>query len=80
MPGREKTKAAPLFPSQQTFSKFHRSGSLPPNSKPDDNGKSANVKFQLTLPTSRICYRCGKGKHPIDQKYICYRCYMQQMW
>ena len=61
-------KGSTFISSQQTFGKFHRSGLLPLNSKPDANGKSANVKFQLTLPTSRICYRCGKGKDPINQK------------
>ena len=65
---KRKNKGSTFISSQQTFSKFHGSGSSPSNSKPDANGKSANAKFQLTLPTSRICYRCRKGKHPIDQK------------
>ena len=42
--------------------KFHGSGSLPPNSKPDANGK-----FQTK---GKICYGCGKGKHQPDQKCV----------
>ena len=65
---KRKNRGSTFISSQQTFSKFHRSGSLPSNNKPDANGKSANAKFQSTLSTSRICYRCRKGKHPINQK------------
>ena len=64
----KRKKGSTFISSKQAFGKFHRSGSLPSNSKPDANGKSANAKFQLTLSTSRICYRCRKWKHPIDQK------------
>ena len=45
---------------QQTLGKFHGSGTLPSNSKPDANGK-----FQTK---GKICYRCRKGKHQPDQK------------
>ena len=45
---------------QQTFSRFHGSGTLPSNSKSDANGK-----LQLK---GRICYRCRKGKHQQVQK------------
>ena len=38
---------------QQTLGKFHGSGTLPSNSKPDANGK-----FQTK---GKICYRCGKA-------------------
>ena len=65
---KRKNKGSTFISSLQIFGKFHRSGLLPSNSKPDANGKSTNAKFHLTLPTSRICYRCGKRKHPIDQK------------
>ena len=56
---------------QQTFGKFHGSGTLRSNSKPDANGK-----FQTK---GKICYRCRKGKHQLDQKYatidaICNKC------
>ena len=56
---------------QQSLAKFHRSGSSPSNSKPDDSGK---------LQTKgKICYRCGNGKHQPDQKSgainaICNKC------
>ena len=56
---------------QQTLGKFHGSGSLPSNSKPDANGK---------LQTKgEICHRCGKGRHQPDQKCgainaICNKC------
>ena len=51
--------------------KFHLSGSLPSNSKPDANGK-----FQTK---GKICYRCGNGRHQSDQKCgainaICNKC------
>ena len=65
---KRKNKGSTFISLQQTFGKFHRSGSWPSNSKPDANGKSANVKFQSTLPANRICYRCRKGKHLISQK------------
>ena len=51
--------------------KFHGSGSLPSNSKPDASGK---------LQTKgKICYRHGKGRHQPDQKCgaidaICNKC------
>ena len=45
---------------QQAVGRFHGSGTLPSNSKSDANGK-----LQLK---GRICYRCGKGKHQMDQK------------
>ena len=45
---------------QQTVVRFLGSGTLPSNSKSDANGK-----LQLK---GRICYRCGKGKHQLDQK------------
>ena len=56
---------------QQTFGKFHGSGTLPSNSKPDANGK-----FQTK---GKIYYRCGKGKQESDQKCaaidaICNKC------
>ena len=56
---------------QQTLGKFHGSGTLPSNSKLDANGK-----FQTK---GKICYRCGKGKHQLDQKCaavdaICNKC------
>ena len=56
---------------QQTFGKFHGSGTSPSNSKPNANGK-----FQTK---GKICYRCGKGKHQLDQKcatvdVICNKC------
>ena len=56
---------------QQTLGKFHGSGSLPSNSKPDANGK-----FQSK---GKICYRCGKGRHQPGQKCgaihaICNKC------
>ena len=56
---------------QQSLGKFHRSGSLPSNSKLDTNGK---------LQTKgKICYRCGKGRHQPDHKCgaidaICNKC------
>ena len=56
---------------QQSLGKFHGSGSLPSNSKPDASGK---------LQTKdKICYRCGKGRHQPDQKCgainaICNKC------
>ena len=56
---------------QQTLGKFHGSGSLPSNSKPDANGK---------LQTKgKICYRHRKGRHQPDQKCgaidaICNKC------
>ena len=59
-------------PSQQeTLGKFHGSGFLPSNNKPDANGK-----FQTK---GKICYRCGKGRHQPDQKCgainsICNKC------
>ena len=65
---KRKNKGSTFISSQQTFGKFHGSGSSPSNSKTDTNGKSVNVKFQSTLPTSRICYRCRKRKYTIDQK------------
>ena len=40
--------------------KFHGSGSLPSNNKPDANGK-----FQTK---GKICYRCWKGTHQADKK------------
>ena len=46
---------------QQSLGKFHRSGSLPSNSKRD-----ASRKLQTK---GKICYRCGKGRHQPDQKY-----------
>ena len=51
--------------------KFHGSGSLPSNSKPDASGK-----FQTK---GKICFRCGKGRHQPDQKCgaisaICNKC------
>ena len=56
---------------QQTFGKFHGSGTLPLNSKLD-----ANRKFQTK---GKICYRYGKGKYQLDQKCatvdaICNKC------
>ena len=58
---RRKTKGNTNTSSQQqTFGKFHGSGTSPSNSKSDANGK-----FQSK---SRICYRCRKGKHQLDQK------------
>ena len=56
---------------QQTFGKFHGSGTSPSNSKLDANGK-----FQTKGKTH---YRCGKGKHQPDQKCaaidaICNKC------
>ena len=62
---KRKNKGSTCTSSQQTFGKFHGSGSLPSNSKTDANGKSANAKFQST---GRICYKWGKGKHQLDQK------------
>ena len=59
-------------PSQQQSSGiFHGSGSSPSKSKPDASGK-----FQTK---SKICYRCGKGRHQSDQKCgdidkICNKC------
>ena len=44
---------------QQTVGRFHGSGTSPSNSKSDANGKQLK---------GRICYRCGKGKHQLDQK------------
>ena len=45
---------------QQTFGRFHGSGTCPSNSKSDANGKLQSK--------GRICYRCRKGKHQLDQK------------
>ena len=45
---------------QQAFGRIHGSGTSPSNSKSDANGK-----LQLK---GRICYRCGNGKHQLDQK------------
>ena len=58
-------------PQQQSSGKFHGSGSLPSNSKPDAGGK-----FQTK---GKICYRCGKGRQQPDKKCgaidaICNKC------
>ena len=66
---KRKSKGGKL--SQQSLGKFHGSGSLLSNSKPDASGK---------LQTKgKICYRCGKGRHQPDQKCgainaICNKC------
>ena len=49
---------------QQTFRKFHGSGTLPSNSKPDANGK-----FETK---GKICYRCGKGKTSTGSEMCCH--------
>ena len=58
-------------PQQQSLGKFHGSGSSPSNSKPDASGKLQTK--------SKICYRCGRGRHQPDQKCgaidaICNKC------
>ena len=58
-------------PPQQPFGKFHGSRTLPSNRKLDANGKLQTK--------AKICYRCGKGKHQLDQKcaaidVICNKC------
>ena len=58
---RRKNRGNTLTSSQQqTVGRFHGSGTLPSNSKSDANGKLQSK--------GRICYRCGKGKHQLDQK------------
>ena len=62
---------------QQTFGRFHGSGTSPSNSKSDANGK--------LLSKGRISYRCRKGKHELDQKCAaidatCNKCGKDTMW
>ena len=45
---------------QQALGRFHGSGTLASNNKSDANGKLQSK--------NRICYRCRKGKHQLDQK------------
>ena len=67
MTRREKTKAAPLSLHNKHLVNLDLDHCLQTaNQMPMEN--LPILKFQLTLPTSRICYRSGKGKHPIDQK------------